>query len=81
MTREEMDRAAHLLLQERQGQPLSLQLQQGVDQPWTVPRTQGPREFVYQQLREQLPSLDFNQTSQNIQQQQPRQIYRNHPTP
>ncbi|XP_044016901.1 muscle calcium channel subunit alpha-1 isoform X7 [Aphidius gifuensis] len=65
MTREEMDRAAHLLLQERQ--PLTFQLQQNIDQQWN----QGPREVIYEQLREQLPSLD---NSQGV--QQPRKVFR-----
>ncbi|XP_032677442.1 muscle calcium channel subunit alpha-1 isoform X4 [Odontomachus brunneus] len=50
MTREEMDRAAHqLLLQERRGQPLSYQLQQGVEQPWS----QHTTGINYQPLQEQ----------------------------
>nr|XP_012136470.1 PREDICTED: muscle calcium channel subunit alpha-1 isoform X4 [Megachile rotundata] len=60
MTREEMDRAAHqLLLQERRGQPLSYQLQQGADQPWTLPGYQQmpqPTGIGYQPLQEQQPT-------------------------
>lgn len=46
MTREEMDQAAHqLLLQERRGQPLTYQLQQGTEQqqlqPWSGQTTTG----------------------------------------
>lgn len=46
MTREEMDQAAHqLLLQERRGQPLTYQLQQGAEQqqlqPWSGQTTTG----------------------------------------
>ncbi|XP_026668922.1 muscle calcium channel subunit alpha-1 isoform X2 [Ceratina calcarata] len=56
MTSEEMDRAAHqLLLQERRGQPLSYQLQQGIDQQWTpvYPGNQQPTGIGYQPLQEQ----------------------------
>ncbi|KAK0162142.1 hypothetical protein PV327_008504 [Microctonus hyperodae] len=68
MTREEMDQAAHqLLLQERRGQPLTYQLQHGMDQHWN-PRPQGPREVAYEQLREQMSSLE---TSLPLQQQSP----------
>ncbi|XP_025156407.1 muscle calcium channel subunit alpha-1 isoform X8 [Harpegnathos saltator] len=59
MTREEMDRAAHqLLLQERRGQPLSYQLQQGMEQPWGQ-QTTG---ISYQPLQEQ-PSIGGGQPS------------------
>ncbi|KAK0098332.1 hypothetical protein PV326_009526 [Microctonus aethiopoides] len=64
MTREEMDQAAHqLLLQERRGQPLTYQLQHGMDQHWN-PRPQGPREVAYEQLREQISSLETSLPSQ-----------------
>lgn len=62
MTREEMDRAAHqLLLQERRGQPLSYQLQQGADQQWTpayqpIQQSQQATGIGYQPLQEQQPS-------------------------
>ncbi|XP_029034340.2 muscle calcium channel subunit alpha-1 isoform X1 [Osmia bicornis bicornis] len=60
MTREEMDRAAHqLLLQERRGQPLSYQLQQGAEQPWTLPgyqQMQPSTGIGYQPLQEQQPT-------------------------
>ncbi|XP_008553501.1 muscle calcium channel subunit alpha-1 isoform X1 [Microplitis demolitor] len=76
MTSEEMDRAAHqLLLQERRGQPLTFQLQQSMDQHWN-PRSPGPREIVYEQLREQMPSLEGPQPqpqSQTLQLQQQQQ--------
>ncbi|XP_011305273.1 muscle calcium channel subunit alpha-1 isoform X2 [Fopius arisanus] len=83
MTREEMDRAAHqLLLRERRGQPLTFQLQQSMDQHWN-PRPQGPREVAYEQLREQMPSLDQPQLSLQPQPQQQhqhqQQIYREQP--
>ncbi|KAL0102109.1 hypothetical protein PUN28_018567 [Cardiocondyla obscurior] len=60
MTREEMDQAAHqLLLQERRGQPLTYQLQQGADQqqlqPWTG-QQQATTGIGYQPLQEQPPS-------------------------
>ncbi|XP_043594549.1 muscle calcium channel subunit alpha-1 isoform X10 [Bombus pyrosoma] len=61
MTREEMDRAAHqLLLQERRGQPLSYQLQQGADQQWTpayqpIQQSQQATGIGYQPLQEQQP--------------------------
>ncbi|XP_076237355.1 ca[2+]-channel protein alpha[[1]] subunit D isoform X1 [Calliopsis andreniformis] len=58
MTREEMDRAAHqLLLQERRGQPLTYQLQQGADQQWMPPfhQSQQPTGIGYQPLQEQQP--------------------------
>lgn len=78
MTREEMDRAAHqLLLQERRGQPLSYQLQQGAEQH---PTATG---IGYQPLQEQPPSSQpvYHQLqssshrhhSSNRQQQQQRQ--------
>ncbi|XP_044589484.1 muscle calcium channel subunit alpha-1 isoform X1 [Cotesia glomerata] len=73
MTSEEMDRAAHqLLLQERRGQPLTFQLQQSMDQHWNS-RPQGPREIVYEQLREQMPSLEQPQAQTLQLQQQPQQ--------
>ncbi|XP_015123750.1 muscle calcium channel subunit alpha-1 [Diachasma alloeum] len=81
MTREEMDRAAHqLLLRERRGQPLTFQLQQSMDQHWN-PRPQGPREVAYEQLREQMPSLEQPQLSlqPQSQQQQQQQMYREQP--
>ncbi|XP_076760429.1 ca[2+]-channel protein alpha[[1]] subunit D isoform X2 [Xylocopa sonorina] len=61
MTSEEMDRAAHqLLLQERRGQPLSYQLQQGSEQQWTPMyqplASQQPTGIGYQPLQEQQPS-------------------------
>lgn len=59
MTREEMDQAAHqLLLQERRGQPLTYQLQQATDQPWTPAYQQGqqPTGIGYQPLQEQQPA-------------------------
>ncbi|KAK1117929.1 hypothetical protein K0M31_015597 [Melipona bicolor] len=62
MTREEMDRAAHqLLLQERRGQPLSYQLQQGAEQQWLPayqpmqPSQQASSGIGYQPLQEQRP--------------------------
>ncbi|CAD1472971.1 unnamed protein product, partial [Heterotrigona itama] len=63
MTREEMDRAAHqLLLQERHGQPLSYQLQQGAEQQWLPtyqpiqPNQQQQATGIgYQPLQEQQP--------------------------
>ncbi|XP_034935066.1 muscle calcium channel subunit alpha-1 isoform X10 [Chelonus insularis] len=92
MTREEMDRAAHqLLLQERRGQPLTYQLQQSMDQHWN-PRPQGPREVMYEQLREQMPSLEQSQiqtlssssssppSQQQQQQQQQQPLYRQPPS-
>ncbi|CAL7937216.1 unnamed protein product [Xylocopa violacea] len=61
MTSEEMDRAAHqLLLQERRGQPLSYQLQQGSEQQWPPMyqplASQQPTGIGYQPLQEQQPS-------------------------
>ncbi|XP_067209243.1 muscle calcium channel subunit alpha-1 isoform X2 [Linepithema humile] len=78
MTREEMDRAAHqLLLQERRGQPLSYQLQQGAEQH---PTATG---IGYQPLQEQPPSSQpvyhqlqssgYRHLGSNRQQQQQRQ--------
>ncbi|XP_034188896.2 ca[2+]-channel protein alpha[[1]] subunit D isoform X5 [Osmia lignaria lignaria] len=65
MTREEMDRAAHqLLLQERRGQPLSYQLQQGPEQPWTLPgyqQMQPSTGIGYQPLQEQQPTTGSRQ--------------------
>ncbi|KYQ52756.1 Voltage-dependent calcium channel type D subunit alpha-1 [Trachymyrmex zeteki] len=60
MTREEMDQAAHqLLLQERRGQPLTYQLQQGAEQqqlqPWST-QQQTTTGIGYQPLQEQPPS-------------------------
>ncbi|XP_043526315.1 voltage-dependent calcium channel type D subunit alpha-1-like isoform X3 [Frieseomelitta varia] len=61
MTREEMDRAAHqLLLQERRGQPLSYQLQQGAEQQWLpayqpIQPSQQATGIGYQPLQEQRP--------------------------
>ncbi|XP_018365717.1 PREDICTED: voltage-dependent calcium channel type D subunit alpha-1-like isoform X2 [Trachymyrmex cornetzi] len=60
MTREEMDQAAHqLLLQERRGQPLTYELQQGAEQqqlqPWST-QQQTTTGIGYQPLQEQPPS-------------------------
>lgn len=73
MTREEMDQAAHqLLLQERRGQPLTYQLQHGMDQHWN-PRPQGPREVAYEQLRDQMSSLETSLPSQQQSPHNPQQ--------
>lgn len=60
MTREEMDQAAHqLLLQERRGQPLSYQLQQGTEQQQLQPWSSQPQTTTgigYQPLQDQPPS-------------------------
>ncbi|XP_071569183.1 ca[2+]-channel protein alpha[[1]] subunit D isoform X5 [Temnothorax nylanderi] len=65
MTREEMDQAAHQLLQqERRGQPLTYQLQQGAEeqqpqqhlQPWSGGQQPTTTGIGYQPLQEQPPS-------------------------
>ncbi|XP_018043905.1 PREDICTED: muscle calcium channel subunit alpha-1 isoform X3 [Atta colombica] len=85
MTREEMDQAAHqLLLQERRGQPLTYELQQGAEQqqlqPWST-QQQTTTGIGYQPLQEQPPSQPVYRQlhsssyrrSSNRQQQQQRQ--------
>ncbi|KAG5317437.1 CAC1D protein, partial [Pseudoatta argentina] len=85
MTREEMDQAAHqLLLQERRGQPLTYELQQGAEQqqlqPWST-QQQTTTGIGYQPLQEQPPSQPIYRQlhsssyrrSSNQQQQQQRQ--------
>ncbi|XP_051160359.1 muscle calcium channel subunit alpha-1 isoform X2 [Leptopilina boulardi] len=71
MTREEMDRAAHqLLLQERRGQPLTYQLQQGMDQHWNSSYNQGQQAIGYEPLQEQPVPSQVQQQYQTYQQQQ-----------
>ncbi|XP_018341901.1 PREDICTED: muscle calcium channel subunit alpha-1 isoform X2 [Trachymyrmex septentrionalis] len=85
MTREEMDQAAHqLLLQERHGQSLTYELQQGAEQqqlqPWST-QQQTTTGIGYQPLQEQPPSQPVYRQlhsssyrrSSNRQQQQQRQ--------
>ncbi|XP_018406581.1 PREDICTED: muscle calcium channel subunit alpha-1 [Cyphomyrmex costatus] len=86
MTREEMDQAAHqLLLQERHGQSLTYQLQQGAEQqqlqPWST-QQQSTTGIGYQPLQEQPPSQpvyrqlhssSYRRNSNRQQQQQQRQ--------
>ncbi|XP_012282191.2 muscle calcium channel subunit alpha-1 isoform X1 [Orussus abietinus] len=80
MTREEMDRAAHqLLLQERRGQPLTYQLQQGMDQQWNPAYQQNQQPVSYHPVQEQQPPGTASQQYHQQHLQQPPHQQRSQP--